>query len=246
MKTERIDVKKTIARAINDGLEKKKMNKKQLAEMIPISAESVTKWTTGQSLPTNDNIVRINEILDLNLFELLHEEERRIKRNMIINNQTKDIKDLDTFEKASTECKNILTITGADKYSHAIFIMLEWLVTASIGLTYHWYLHKKRKEDETIYEDIFFYLNNIIEEHGNDADRDFFDMDMDLLESSVPLVGDVPGETINQYFPNYEYAQQCVWLWYKFKNAYDYDEQSDFNREFKVALLDVISKNSCY
>ena len=246
MSNDEPSLQKRVADAILEGLKRKGMNKKQLADEIPISQQSITNWTNGQKMPTYDNIYRIDSILDINLFEIIDEEGKRIKRNTM-SKQNVEIKDLDTFEKAQIECRNILVLAGADKYPHAIYKMLEWLVTGCIGLTYHWYIHKKNKEDGTIYEDIFFYLNNIIEERGLDTGRDFFEMDMDIMESSVPLVSqETSDEIIAQHFPNYDYAGECCRLWGKFRQAYDFDEESYFNKEFRVALLDVIQENSCY
>ena len=246
MSNEVLSVQTRIANAILDGLKRKGMNKKQLADEIPISQQSITNWTNGQKIPTTDNINKINSILDIDLFAIIKEEGKRAKRNTM-NKQTVEIKDLDTIEKAKVECERILTVAGADKYPHAIYKMLEWLVTASIGLTYHWYVHKKNKDDGTIYEDVFFYLNSIIEDKGLDACGDFFAMDMDIMESSVPLVSqEESDELIAKHFPNYDYASECCRLWGKFRQAYDFDDGSYFNKEFKVALLDVISENSCY
>ena len=218
---------------IKNALEKKKMSQKELAERIYVSQQAVSQWIKGEKRPSWDNIRLMTEIFGDEFAEKAIRKGTSKKQNM--KKQDMDIKDLDTFDKAQAEATNILEYSGIQHYNRAIYSLLMWITTAVIGLVYHQYLHNKDPETEYYYEDIYYYLNDIIDEKSKDTEQAFYCMGGDLFES----LGD-------DNMKNYDYAHDCMSLWYKFKKAYDGDDESDFNREFIVALLEIISKNSCY
>lgn len=218
---------------IKNALEKIGMTQKQLASAIHVSPQAVSQWIKGEKQPTWDNIKLMTEIFGIEFGnEIL---KKGLKKKINMKKQPSELEDLNTIEKAQSEAKNLLDSSGIHNYSKSVYTLLDWLLTAVIGLVYHRYINNKN-EDDTYYEDIYFYLNDITEEGGKDIRDDFYYMGGDLFESF--------GE---DKLPNDEYARQCMDLWYRFKKIYDFNDESDFNKEFKTALLDLIAKNSeCY
>ena len=218
---------------IKKALEEANMSQKELAEKIFVTPQAVSKWINGEAEPKRDNIVAIGNVLGREVAEKLFRKGLKDRENM--KKEPTELKDLDNIEKAYAETKSILDGSGVQSYSHAVYKLLTWLVTSVIGLTYHRYLHNKDKEEGTIYDDIFFYLNDLIEEGGKTIEEHFYLMGGDLFESW--------GE---YKLKNHDYAREAEDLWYKFKKALDRHEDSNLNNEFKVALIDIINENSCY
>jgi len=218
---------------IKKALEEKGMTQKELAELIHQTPQAVSKWVNGESTPKFDNIQLMTDIFGLEFGEAMLKKGIQDKR--IMEKQPSELKDLDSYEKAEAEAKKILRNSGAENYSHAVYTLLSWALICSIGLAYHWFIHKKNKEEGTVYEDIYFYLNNLIEERGKDMEHDFFLLGGDLFESW--------GE---YKICNHDYAYAVNDLWFKFKEALKFADDSELYREFKVALLYVIFNNSCY
>lgn len=155
--------------------------------------------------------------------------KKGLKDKRIIKKEPIEIKDLDTFEKAQAEAKNIMDSSRASDYSHAVCVLLNWIITCAIGLTYHWFISKINKEDGTVYDDLYYYLNNLVEDEGKDFEHDFFLLGGDLFES------------FDEYkIPNHDYASSVNHLWYKLKNATKDAKGTDLYAEFKIALSEIV------
>ena len=217
---------------IKKALQDSGMQQKELAERIGVSNQAVSQWINGEKQPSFDNIKLMTEVFGIKFGESLIKKGIRSESKM--KKQTMELKDLDSIDKAQIEARSILQTSGIQNYSQATYILVNWLTVAVIGLVYHQYLHKK-ENDEVYYEDIFYYLNDIVDENGNSIEEAFFLMGGDLFES----FGDCK-------MANHDYAHDCMDLWYRFKKVYNRNSDSDFDREFKTAMLDMISKNSCY
>ena len=224
-----------VAKEIKRGLDQNKKTQKELANLLGVTEQAVSKWVNSLSLPGEEYRHSIDLFLNTNISEILKDRSRMTIRKKIQINTETNINDLNTIEKARDKCKEIMIKNEIDKYSRAVYIMIEWLIVSTIGLTYHWHIHKKRKDDETIYDDVFFYLNEIVQYRGGEALKDFEIMQFDIWES----FGDYK-------LTNHDYANDCMELWNKFKMVYDFNDESDLNREFRIAVLDILSNESCY
>ena len=226
---------------IKNALEEKGITQKELAEKIHVSPQAVSKWIKGESQPTFDNIKLMTEIFGVEFGDKVLKKGLQDKK--VMKQQPSELKDLDTMEKAYAESKRILDEAGASKYSHATYVLLSWLIPAAIGLAYHSYINSKDEESKDLYyEDIFYHLNSYFEEcsahkfqYPNQLDYDFFLMGGDLFESFEPYK-----------LPNHDYANEAMDLWYRFKKVVADDKESTLVDEFKVALAEIISINSCY
>ena len=224
---------------IKRALEETGMQQKELADAINVSPQAVHKWIKGESQPTFDNIKLMTEIFGVEFGEKML--KKGLQNKKIMKKQHSELKDLNTIEKAYEEANLLLEESGARNYSHATYVLLSWLVPAVIGLTYHQFINNRDKEAEFFYEDIFFHLNNFFEEcnsykkqYPNELEYEFFLMGGDLFES----FGDYK-------LVNHDYAHESQYLWYMFKKAFD-KMDSSLSDEFKVALTELISENSCY
>ena len=228
-------MKEIIKRALDEA----NMQQKELADKIHVSPQAVHKWIKGESQPTFDNIKLMTEIFGVEFGEKML--KKGLQNKKIMKKQHSELKDLNTIEKAYEEANLLLEESGARNYSHATYVLLSWLVPAVIGLTYHQFIHNRDKEAEFFYEDIFFHLNNFFEEcnsyknqYPNELEYEFFLMGGDLFES------------FGEYkMVNHDYAHEAQDLWYRFKKAFD-KMDSSLSDEFKVALTELISENSCY
>lgn len=223
---------------IKNELELAGISQKELAEKIFVTTQAVSKWINNQSQPTFDNIKAISEVLGIDLAKKLIISERRNKKTM--KQQHATLNELDTIEKAEAEAKTILEeLNISDNYPYSVCLLLKWLITATIGLTYHHSLKPRKDNQEAyIYDDIYFFLNNYFEEYSpyrgrynNQLEYDFFLMGGDLFESFEP-----------NKLPNHEYCSDSMDLWYKFKKTNSKELSGDFN----VALMEIIHRNSCY
>ena len=229
-------IKQAIKEALQKAIDKKEMTQADLAKLLNVTSSAVSKWFCCKSIPEPETFVAIKEVLGVDLYEILQKKGLRNKKNM--KKEQTELKDLNTFDKAVAESKMILEESGADSYSHATYVLLGWIITTAIGLTYHEYINDKRDDHEYYYEDIYFHLNEYFEEndrYGNELERSFFEMGGDLFES----FGD-------DKLPNHDYGHDVIDLWYKIKQGLGDNSDSSLASEFRVALTDIISRNSGY
>lgn len=60
-----------LAKNIVKYRQKNKMSQEQLAEALNISRQSISKWETGENLPSIDNLISLSGLLDISLDELI-------------------------------------------------------------------------------------------------------------------------------------------------------------------------------
>ena len=215
------------------------MTQKELADKIYVTPQAVSKWVKGDvDNIQKENIKAIGRVLGEDVATKLAISGIKEPNNMKQENIS--IKDLDTLEKAEAEAKSILDNSGIDKYPHFVYVMLEWLIGAIIGMYYHNYLnHRDRNPDDAFgYDGIFYYLHSFDEDLDTELKKEFYLLGMDLFESS--------GEF---RLKNHDYAREAENKYEKFYSAYVRlieSEQSSNREVFHIALLDVIYQNSWY
>lgn len=220
---------------IKKALEEKKMTQKELAEKLYVTPQAVSKWLTGESRPSQDNVERIYEILGIDLTKEVVAKRHLNKKCMKETN----IEDLNTFEKAKKEAISILDELGfASKYSHSVYTLCNWLLCSVIGLVYHKYINNHDKEVTFDYGDIYFELEDYIKRevsydkpglYENDLEYDFYIMGMDLFES----FGD-------DKLLNLDYGHEVMSCWERFKTAVIKDNSSPVYNELLVAISELI------
>lgn len=220
---------------IKKALEEKDMTQKDLAKKLFVSPQAVSKWITGESRPSQDNVERIFEILGVNLTKEMVVRRHINKKCM---RETK-IQDLNNFEKAKKEAVSILDEVGfASKYSHSVYVLCDWLLCSVIGLVYHKFINNHDKNISFEYGDIYFKLEDYIKDgisfdkpglYQNDLEHDFYLMGMDLFES------------FGEYkLPNHEYGEEVMSCWERFKTAVVKDNSSPVYNELLVAISELI------
>lgn len=60
-----------IGKVIKCERTKRNLSQNELAELLKISRQSISKWETGLSLPNTEQLINISKILDLSLDSLL-------------------------------------------------------------------------------------------------------------------------------------------------------------------------------
>lgn len=95
----------------------KKWSQYQLADMIPISRQAVSKWERGQTIPDSSTLLKLSEIFDVTINELLNGE--RLKIDSIKELEVTTLNLVDESNKKTKRIKKNLMI-----YSTIIGILL--------------------------------------------------------------------------------------------------------------------------
>lgn len=95
----------------------KKWSQYQLADMIPISRQAVSKWERGQTIPDSSTLLKLSEIFDVTINELLNGE--RLKIDSIKELEVTTLNLVDESNKKTKRIKKNLII-----YSTIIGILL--------------------------------------------------------------------------------------------------------------------------
>ena len=87
----------------------KNLSQTQLADMIPISRQAVSKWERGITIPDSSVLIKLSEIFAVSINEILAGEKIPKKSIKTLEKVTvkKELEDTKEFEKVSPEEKTI-------------------------------------------------------------------------------------------------------------------------------------------
>lgn len=71
--------------------EKKNMSQNEVAEKLHITRQTVSKWETGKCYPDFDNLIRISNIYEASIDELLKDEKSELLKNQKIKHKDKSL-----------------------------------------------------------------------------------------------------------------------------------------------------------
>ena len=221
---------------LKDALERAGMSQKELAEAIHVTPQAVSKWVNGESRPTFDNVIEINKILGVDLAKEMVRATKKGKTAM--KRQHCELNDLNSIEKAQNEARLILQDAGIPtNYPHHIYALLEWLITATIGMTFYQNLRNNDHEDDYDYDllpevlEDFFEKEYRFKNYQSRLAYSFYLLGMDLFEANAEY------EIDQEYV---DYGNCAVSLWYNFERVFAPLWHSPLLDEFKVALLEVV------
>ena len=86
----------------------KNLSQYQLADMIPISRQAVSKWERGESIPDSSTLLRLSKIFDVTINELL--EGKKLKTNSIKELEKTTLSILDESNNKTKKLKRNLII----------------------------------------------------------------------------------------------------------------------------------------
>ena len=84
----------------------KGLSQYQLADMIPISRQAVSKWETGKTIPDSSTLIRLSEIFEVSINELLKGE--RLENNSIKELESTTLSIIDENNKKKETIKKVL------------------------------------------------------------------------------------------------------------------------------------------
>ena len=87
----------------------KKLSQYQLADIIPISRQAISKWERGETIPDSSTLVRLSEIFDVTINELLKGE--RLNKNSIEQLEKTTLNILDESNKNRRKIKRNFIIS---------------------------------------------------------------------------------------------------------------------------------------
>lgn len=222
---------KNVGKTIKRGLDEKGLSQKQLAEMMHVTPQAVSKWILGDSLPQYDKVVEIQKILGVDLAKDISKRMFHKRENAM---RTIELSELDNYEKAVAEATLILSESHIDvNYSHPVYMLCKWLLTSIIGLTYHQLIHRKTIDDEPItYQSIWANLNDYLDENtdtDNYLDERFDNMGMDLFES------------FGEYkLINHDYCRDSLNTWAVFCDAVGKNAFSPTCCDLRIAIHELL------
>ena len=95
-----------ISKFIYELRKEKGLSQYQLADMIPISRQAVSKWERGKTIPDSSTLIRLSEIFDVSINELLKGE--RLENNSIKELESTTLSIVDEHNKKKEEMKKIV------------------------------------------------------------------------------------------------------------------------------------------
>lgn len=98
-----------IGKFICELRKEKNLSQYQLADLIPISRQGVSKWERGKTIPDTQTLIRLSEIFDVSINELLKGE--RLKNNSIEELEETTLSILDQSNKKTKTIKRITIIS---------------------------------------------------------------------------------------------------------------------------------------
>ena len=98
-----------IGKFIYELRKEKNLSQYQLADIIPISRQAVSKWERGKTIPDHQTLLRLSEIFDVSINELLTGE--RLSNNSIEALEETALSILDQSTKKTKMIKRITTIS---------------------------------------------------------------------------------------------------------------------------------------
>ena len=84
----------------------KGLSQYQLADMIPISRQAVSKWERGKTIPDSSTLIRLSEIFEVSINELLKGE--RLEHNSIKELESTTLSIIDENNKKKEVIKKVL------------------------------------------------------------------------------------------------------------------------------------------
>ena len=98
-----------IGKFIYELRKEKNLSQYQLADLIPISRQGVSKWERGKTTPDTQTLIRLSELFDVSINELLKGE--RLENNTIEDLEETTLSILDQSNKKTKIIKHITTIS---------------------------------------------------------------------------------------------------------------------------------------
>ena len=78
----------TLGERIRDERKKRGLSQEELAEILNVSRQAITKWETDRGIPDIANLIRISEEFEISLDELI-KGDNSVKRKIIYDNSMK-------------------------------------------------------------------------------------------------------------------------------------------------------------
>ena len=78
----------TLGERIRDERKKRGLSQEELADILNVSRQAITKWETDRGIPDIANLIRISEEFEISLDELI-KGDNSVKRKIIYDNSMK-------------------------------------------------------------------------------------------------------------------------------------------------------------
>jgi len=127
----------------------------QLADMIPISRQAVSKWERGKTIPDSSTLICLSEIFHVSINELL--EGERINKNTIKSLEITTLNLLDDRNQKKKQLKNSIIIFSSIVIILIIIFLLYYFIQSYNSIRVYT-IHGKGKEFD-LYDGIYITTN---------------------------------------------------------------------------------------
>lgn len=228
---------KNIAEFIAYLRKRKNLTQQQLADMIPISRQAVSKWERGVTIPDPDTLLRLSDIFGVTINEMLTGKEN-------ITEVEKDKLTLNLYTEKTKKSKIIKIM---------IIILLIMLV---IFLSYYFVNSYRSVEVYTIYaqndnlyisngmlfktrEKIYFSLGDIVSTEGNISSLELYYYDdkeqkIVMVQSTKDSIVFSDEDGYNEYFDfdNFKHILNFMYLIVTFENENVEEVKLEFDKDY--------------
>ena len=106
----------------------KNLSQYQLADMIPISRQAVSKWERGITIPDSSTLLRLSEIFEVTINELLN--GKRLEENSIEELESTTLEIIDQHNIKKKKDKRIITLLGTIIFILTFSFLLYYFITS--------------------------------------------------------------------------------------------------------------------
>jgi len=109
---------------------KKRLSQGDLAEMLNVSRQSISKWENNTATPDLEKIVKMSEIFEISLDELIKGEKNVVTNETVTSNdiQTEESTEFSSVSTEKSQISNIQRITGIVLLCMAFLVVLLFTV----------------------------------------------------------------------------------------------------------------------
>lgn len=158
----------TVGERLLELRKKKGLSQEEVANILNVSRQTISKWETDSSTPDFDKIVPICELYEISANELLNTNEDKSNQstnNSVLNNNTKNNSARNIAISVALYIISVVFLIGFSTSGKPILGLCIFLVVVAIAtgiIVYNTIVNKKPKRELTKNEKMVKHINEVI------------------------------------------------------------------------------------
>lgn len=158
----------TVGERLLELRKKKGLSQEEVANILNVSRQTISKWETDSSTPDFDKIVPICELYEISANELLNTNEDKSNQstnNSVLNNNTKNNSARNIAISVALYIISVVFLIGFSTSGKSILGLCIFLVVVAIAtgiIVYNTIVNKKPKRELTKNEKMVKHINEVI------------------------------------------------------------------------------------